>query len=140
MTWNLKHQNYAFMHIKWKLAIYATLKSVIDQNLINLDPYPGRIQVNKISKFSKHLVIFKTFNFKSLWTYFFLRFRLETFNFLRIKIFLLVKLCFSLHFISDYIPLDPDPRTQMNPNPTGSGSTSLIKIGRKHMLHLIMTS
>ena len=35
---------------------------------------------------------------------------------------MLVKLCFSLHFI----PLDPDPRTQMNPDPTGSGSASLI--------------
>ena len=37
------------------------------------------------------------------------------------KIFLLVKLCFSLHFFSDFIPLnpdpDPDPRTQMNPDP-----------------------
>ena len=35
------------------------------------------------------------------------------------KIFLLDKLCFSLHFISDFIPLDPDP--------TGSGATSLLK-------------
>ena len=35
---------------------------------------------------------------------------------------MLVKLCFSLHFI----PLDPDPGTQMNADPTGSGSTSLI--------------
>ena len=36
---------------------------------------------------------------------------------------MLVKLCFSLHFK----PLDPvpDPRTQMNADPTGSGSTSL---------------
>ena len=32
----------------------------------------------------------------------------------------LVQLCFSLHFI----PLDPDPRTQMNSDPTGS--TSLL--------------
>ena len=32
------------------------------QNLINpdQDPDPGRIQVNKISKFSKHLLIFKS--------------------------------------------------------------------------------
>ena len=37
------------------------------------------------------------------------------YNFLRKKKILLVKLCFSLHFI----PLDPDPdqRTQMNPDP-----------------------
>ena len=35
-----------------------------------------------------------------------------------------VKLCFSLHFI----PLDPDTRTQMNPDPTGSGSTSVLKL------------
>ena len=36
---------------------------------------------------------------------------------------MLVKLCLSLHFI----PLDPDPQTQMNADPTGSGfgSTSL---------------
>ena len=34
----------------------------------------------------------------------------------------LVKLCISLHFI---VPLDPDPRTLMNPDPTGSGSTPL---------------
>ena len=33
--------------------------------------------------------------------------------------FLLVKLRFFLYFISDFIPLDPDPdqRTQMNPDP-----------------------
>ena len=36
---------------------------------------------------------------------------------------LLVKLYFSLNFI----PLDPDPRTQMNADPTGSESTSLHK-------------
>ena len=35
----------------------------------------------------------------------------------------MVKLCFSLSFI----PLDPDPRTQMNADPTGSGSTSLYR-------------
>ena len=34
-----------------------------------------------------------------------------------------VKLCFSLHFI----PLDPDPRTQMNADPTGSTSLMLRK-------------
>ena len=45
------------------------------------------------------------------------------------KIFLLVKLCFFLHFFSNFIPLDPDPDplTQMIPDPTGSGSTSLHK-------------
>ena len=35
----------------------------------------------------------------------------------------LVKLCFSLHFI--LLDPDPNPRTQMNPDPTGSGSTLL---------------
>ena len=34
---------------------------------------------------------------------------------------MLVKLCFPLYFI----PLDPDPWTQINADPTGSGSTSL---------------
>ena len=48
-------------------------------------------------------------------------------NSCEIKRFLLVKLCFYLHFINDFLPLDPDPRTQMNPNPTGSGSTSVEK-------------
>ena len=33
------------------------------------------------------------------------------------KKILLVKLCFFLHVISDFIPLDPDPRTQINPDP-----------------------
>ena len=37
---------------------------------------------------------------------------------------MLVKLCFSLHFM----PLNPDPPTQMNADPTGSGSTSLLLI------------
>ena len=37
---------------------------------------------------------------------------------------MLVKLCFSLYFIS--LDLDPDPRTQKNADPTGSGSTSLL--------------
>ena len=41
----------------------------------------------------------------------------------------MVKLCFSLNFI----PLDPDldPRTQLNADPTGSGSTSLDKTGKQ---------
>ena len=42
---------------------------------------------------------------------------------------MLVKLCFSLHFIpldpDPHSESDPDPRTQMNANPTGSGYTSL---------------
>ena len=48
----------------------------------------------------------------------FLRFRLEKYNFLRKKKILLVKLCFSLNFISSFIPLDPDPDSE-----SGSGST-----------------
>ena len=36
--------------------------------------------------------------------------------------FLLVKLCFFLHFI----PLEPDPRTQMNPDPHHWLKTSLL--------------
>ena len=39
---------------------------------------------------------------------------------------LLVKLCFSLHFISDFIPLDPNP----DPTGSGSGSTSMVKYKR----------
>ena len=35
---------------------------------------------------------------------------------------MLVKFCFSLHFI----PPDPDPGTQINAGPIGSGSTSLV--------------
>jgi len=35
---------------------------------------------------------------------------------------MLVKLLFFLHFIL----LDPDPQTEMNADPTGSGSTSLV--------------
>jgi len=43
-----------------------------------------------------------------------------------------VKLCFYLHFI----PLDPDTRTQMNADPTGSGSTSLhLDIEIKKIVH-----
>ena len=37
---------------------------------------------------------------------------------------MLVKLCFSLHFIP--LGTDPDHQTQMNKDPTGSGSTSLL--------------
>ena len=47
-------------------------------------------------------------------------------SFLRKKRFLLVKLCFSLNFIRDFIPLNPDPRAQINPDPTGFGSTLLL--------------
>ena len=36
---------------------------------------------------------------------------------------MLVKLCFSLHFV----PLDPDPQTQMKADPNGSGTASLRK-------------
>ena len=87
----------------------------IDQhNLINPDPDPdpGRIQVNKITKFPKHLLIFKSqknFIFSSHSEPIFLCSRLEKYNFVRKKKFLLVKLCFSLHFIGDFVPLDPDP-------------------------------
>ena len=60
------------------------------QNYINPDPDPGRIKVNKITKFSKHLLIFKskkTFNFQVTNLLFF-KFRLEKYNLLRkIKIF-----------------------------------------------------
>ena len=46
----------------------------------------------------------------------------QTYNLLKkTSTTLLVKLCLSLHFI----PLDPDPQTQMNADPTESGSTSL---------------
>ena len=37
---------------------------------------------------------------------------------------MLVKLCFFVYFI----PLDPDSGTQMNADPTGSGSTSLVDL------------
>ena len=52
----------------------------------------------------------------------FFRLRLEKYNFLRKKK-LYDKLCFSLNCI----PLDPDPWTHMNVDPTGSRSTSLNK-------------
>ena len=42
-------------------------------------------------------------------TYFFLGSDLKNIISLEKKIFLLVKLCFSLHIISDFMPLDPDP-------------------------------
>ena len=42
-------------------------------------------------------------------TYFFLGSDMKNIISCEKKIFLLVKLCFSLHFISDFIPLDPDP-------------------------------
>ena len=64
-------------------------------------------------------------------TYFFLGSDFKNIISCEKKIFLFVKLCFSLHFISDFKPLDPDPdpwtqmnldpdpdpRTQMNPDP-----------------------
>ena len=57
----------------------------------------------------------------------FFRFRLEKYNFLlKKKDFCWLNSAFSLHFISDFIPLDPDPRTQMNPDPHRSGSASLV--------------
>ena len=99
------------------------------------DPDPGRIQVHKISKFSKHFLIFeskkKTFNFQVILHLLFKRFRIETYNFLRKLRFLLVKLCFSLHFISDFMPLDPDPDPDSesgsgSTDPNESGSTSLL--------------
>ena len=34
------------------------------------------------------------------------------------------KLLVNLYFSLNFIPLDPDPRAQMNADPTGSGSTS----------------
>ena len=42
---------------------------------------------------------------------------------------MLVKLCFSLNLI----PVDPDPRTQLNASPTGSGSTSLVTLTSRHL-------
>ena len=76
------------------------------------------IQVNKITKFSKHLIIFKSKKryelseevavSKHQHLLFLLGSELKNIisseNFL-----LLVKLCFSLHFIRDFILLDPDP-------------------------------
>ena len=41
-------------------------------------------------------------------------FRIEKYYFLRKKRFLLVKLCFSLHFFIDFTPLDPDPHHCLN--------------------------
>ena len=56
-------------------------------------------------------------------TYFFFRFRLEKISFpAKKRKFVLVKLCFSINFISDFIPLDPDTQTLMNPDPNESGS------------------
>ena len=83
-----------------------------------------QIQVSKITKFSKHLLILKvkkTLYFQGPLNLLFLGSDLIN-NSSEKKIFLLVKLCFSLYFISDFIPLDP--RTQMNLDPTGSGSAS----------------
>ena len=52
-----------------------------------------------------------------------LSFRLEKYNFKqKTPKNLMVKLCFSLYFI----PLDPDQRTQMNADPTGSESILLV--------------
>ena len=65
----------------------------------------------------KFLKVKKTLNFSSHSEPTFVRFRLKTFN-AKKKIFVLAKLCFSLHFISDFIPLDPDPDPE-----SGSGST-----------------
>ena len=90
------------------------------QSLFNPDPDPdpGRIQVHKISKFSKHLLIFKSQKklliVKSLCTYFFKGLELIHIISCEKKRFLLVKLCFSLYFISDFIPLDPDPHHWIN--------------------------
>ena len=44
----------------------------------------------------------------------------------------MVKLCFFFHII----PLDPDPRTKMNADPTGSGSTSLTTSLYKKVLYI----
>ena len=96
------------------------------QNLVSpdpnpdLDPDPGRIQVNKIIKFSKHLLILKSqknFYFQVTLNVLFLGSDLKNIiSFEQKNLFLLVKLCFSLHFFSGFIPLDPDPKPDPDPH------------------------
>ena len=90
------------------------------QSLINPDPV--RIQVHKITKFSKHLLIFKSQVMHQLPKTIaptFLGSDLKNLISCEKKKILLVKLRFSLLFIDDFIPLDPDPDSE-------SGSTSLV--------------
>ena len=131
---------YELTWIKWERTTLrrAQLESVM---WIRIDCIRIRIRAGSRSMKSanfqnifKFLKVKKTLNFQVPLNLLFLRFRLETFNFLRKSIFLLVKLYFFLHFNSDFIPLDPDPRTEMNPDPTGSGSTSLVRIFSLWML------
>ena len=46
---------------------------------------------------------------------------------------MLFKLCFSLHII----PLDPDPRTQINVYPTGSGSRSTTLLATALIFYVV---
>ena len=53
---------------------------------------------------------------------------------------MLVRLCISLHLIpldpdSHNQNADPDPRTQINADPTGSGSSSLI-VSKEKSIHV----
>ena len=102
------------------IAFILFLNIIVKMILLPLSLFPVlriRIQVNIITKLIlKYLLkVKKTYNFQ-VWTFktleisYFFRFRLEKYNFpakKNKKKKLLVKLCFSLHFI----PLDPDPRT-----------------------------
>ena len=92
-----------------------------------------RIQVNKITKFSRHLLIVKSQQQKvrvewgcgrqqtSAPTFF--RFKLEKYDFLRKKKCLLIKLFSFILSVFLYririrnLDLNPDPRTQLNPDP-----------------------
>ena len=79
------------------------------------DPDPVRIQVNKITKLISKLLFrskkkISSLNLNLRDKLLFFRLRLEKYNFLqKKKKKLLVKLCFSLHFIPP--DPDPDPRT-----------------------------
>ena len=99
--------------------------SDVDPDWLYPDPDPGRIQVNKTTKFTKHLLIFKSkknFNFQVTLNLLFLGSDLKNIISCDRKRFLLVKLCFSL--ILSEIPLDPDPDSE-----SGSGSTDPNEYG-----------
>ena len=78
---------------------------------------------------SREKNIFKSISTQPLDISYIFRFRLEKYNFLREKKFVGETLLF-LHFI----PLDPDPRIQMNAGPTGSGFISLLKFNEQDIL------
>ena len=111
------------------LYLYTHLSSDMDpdrlypdpdpQYLINPDPDPVRIQVNKITKFSKHSLIFKSLLPKTSAPPFY-RFRLEKYYFQK-EDFCGLNTAFPF-IISVILYLwirirNPDPRTQMNPDP-----------------------